>query len=149
MSRNRKDDLAYLLNIAEGLEKIKIYAAPFSSTEELFAANDQMNLNATLNLLANIGENIKKIGPSLKRRHPEVPWAKIRGLRNRISHDYVNLDMFIIHKIIKEEIDALIAQILAIVTEGLSRGHFDGDDLAAAKDSYYYRHIDFAKITAP
>lgn len=22
------------------------------------------------------------------------------------------------------------------------------DDLAAAKDSYYYRHIDFAKITA-
>jgi uncharacterized protein with HEPN domain len=44
-----------------------------------------MNFNATLNLLANIGENIGKISEELKQIHSDVDWSQIKGFRNRVS----------------------------------------------------------------
>ena len=61
MLRNEKNDLLYLLNILEYIGKIWKYSEKTKDAEELFELNDQMNLNASLTLLANIGENVLKI----------------------------------------------------------------------------------------
>ena len=58
MSPNEKNDLLYLLNILEYIGKIWKYTENTKSVEELFELNEQMNLNASLTLLANIGENV-------------------------------------------------------------------------------------------
>ena len=61
-----KNDLMYLLNILECIEKIILYSADCSDAEAFYENNEQMNFNATLNLLANMGENIGKISYELE-----------------------------------------------------------------------------------
>ena len=54
MLPNEKNDLLYLLNILEYIEKIWKYTEKTNDAEELFELNEQMNLNASLSLLANV-----------------------------------------------------------------------------------------------
>ena len=55
MLPNERNDLMYLLNILEHIGKIWKYTEETNDAEELFELNEQMNLNASLTLLANIG----------------------------------------------------------------------------------------------
>jgi len=41
----------------------------------------------------------------------EVEWIKIVGIRNRIAHDYLGVDLNIVWKIIKYDIPKVIVQI--------------------------------------
>ena len=45
--------------------------------------------------------------------HPEVPWARIAGLRNRIVHDYFGLDLEIIWQILQVDLPQLKSQLSA------------------------------------
>ncbi len=45
-----KNDLLYLLNLLESIEKIHIYSKKGETAEDFFYANDQLNFNATLTL---------------------------------------------------------------------------------------------------
>lgn len=57
-----------------------------------------MNFNATLNLFANMGENIGKISNELKLVYTDISWSEIKGFRNRVVHDYINIDTFMVLK---------------------------------------------------
>ena len=57
MLQNKKNDLLYLLNILESIVKILLYAADTQDAEAFYQLNDQLNFNASLNLLTNIGES--------------------------------------------------------------------------------------------
>ncbi len=50
-----KNDLLYILNMLESIEKIKIYSKNFDNAEDFFNSNDQINFNAALNLFGNLG----------------------------------------------------------------------------------------------
>jgi uncharacterized protein with HEPN domain len=39
-----------------------------------------------------IGEAVTGIGDDIRDRHPEVPWARIVGLRNELVHAYHRID---------------------------------------------------------
>ncbi|MDR3243520.1 MAG: hypothetical protein LBT79_02095 [Elusimicrobiota bacterium] len=60
MLSNEKNDLLYLLNILESIAKIRQYTESIADVESLYEFNDQLNLNAALNLLANIGKMFLK-----------------------------------------------------------------------------------------
>ncbi|MGI6449068.1 MAG: DUF86 domain-containing protein [Desulfitobacteriia bacterium] len=107
MLQGIKNDLMYLLNILESLAKINLYSAACTDAETFYQKNEQMNFNATLNLLANIGENIGKLSDELKQLYPDVAWSQIRGLRNRVVHDYINIDTLMVFDIIKNDLKPL------------------------------------------
>jgi len=46
--------------------------------------------------------------------HADWPWNDIRGLRNRIAHDYFSLDVAIVWGIIKESLPDLLSKIEAL-----------------------------------
>ena len=58
MLTDKKNDLLYLLNILESIEKIRIYTANAQEVEVFYQLNDQLNFNASLNLLANINKSV-------------------------------------------------------------------------------------------
>ena len=47
---------------------------------------------------------------------PDVPWRKIIGLRNIISHEYSSIDEAIIFAIIKQSLLPLKSNVLRIIT---------------------------------
>ena len=146
MLPNEKNDLLYLLNILEYIEKIWKYTEKTKNAEELFELNEQMNLNASLTLLANIGENVSKTTDKLKNEYPNVEWQKIKNFRNRIIHDYVGIDLAIVYEIITNDLKVLKPEIVKIIKEKMKQKIFDIDEIKIGKESKYYNHIDFKEI---
>ena len=97
----------YLLTILEAIEKIKIYAGSYDSSESLFDAEDQLPYNGICHLLLSIGEESKKIEITLKETQSFISWDEIAGLRNRIAHDYRGIDRSIVFQIVKNEMEIL------------------------------------------
>ncbi len=63
-------------------------------TKEKFN-KDRKTINACVFNLSQIGELVGKLDNDIIEKHDEIEWRGLRGLRNRIVHDYegVNLDM--------------------------------------------------------
>ena len=59
-------------------------------------------------LLYQISENARKLSNKFKTDHKSVPWQAIFGLRNRIVHDYGNVNLDIVYSTIKDDIPKLL-----------------------------------------
>jgi len=53
-----------------------------------------------------IGEAAKHIPPHIKTKYPNIPWKKMIGMRNLISHEYFGVDYEMIWEIIKKQLPA-------------------------------------------
>jgi len=146
MSPNEKDNLLYLINILEYIGRIWKYTEQVNSPEELYELNDQMNLNASLTLLANIGENVSKITDKLKQDYPNIKWQQIKDFRNKIVHDYTGIDLAIIFGIITNDLRGLKPEIEKVICEKTKEKIFDIEEIRISKDSQYYKYIDFKKL---
>lgn len=61
-----------------------------------------------------IGEatsRIEKRDPDFVASHPNWPWRDIRGLRNRVVHDYFTLDLTTIWGTVRQSLPALLRSI--------------------------------------
>jgi uncharacterized protein with HEPN domain len=141
-----KNDLMYLLNILESIEKILLYSKDCNEAESFYEINDQLNFNASLNLFSNIGENIGKISDELKNIYSNIEWKQMKGFRNKVVHDYVNIDTFMVFDIIKNDLIPVKDNIIKIISIELGKGTFDVEEFKEASKSFYYRHIDFKSI---
>lgn len=43
--------------------------------------------------------------------HPQIPWAEIVGMRNRLIHGYEAVDLDIVWRIVSAELPGLIADL--------------------------------------
>jgi uncharacterized protein with HEPN domain len=55
-----------------------------------------------------IGEAANRLTEPFKEGHPKVDWHKIRGFRNRIVHDYIDIDFEIVWELRSRNIPALL-----------------------------------------
>jgi uncharacterized protein with HEPN domain len=146
MLPNEKNDLLYLLNILEHIGKIWKYTKETRNAEDLFELNDQMNLNASLALLANIGENVSKMTDSLKSEYSSIEWQQVKDFRNRIVHDYVGISLAIVYEIITNDLKELKSKVEKIINEKMAKKIFDIEEIKISQRSEFYRHVDFNKI---
>ena len=146
MSPNKKNDLLYLMNILEYIGKIWKYTEETKDVEELYELNEQLNLNASLTLLANIGENVSKISDTLKQEYPDIAWQQIKDFRNRIVHDYTGIDLVIVFEIITKDLKLLKPKFESIIRKNIENKIFDIEEIKISKESKYYKNIDFEEI---
>lgn len=52
--------------------------------------------DATLRRLQTLSESAQRLSEEFKQRHPEVPWHRIAGMRNRLVHVYLDVDLDIV-----------------------------------------------------
>jgi uncharacterized protein with HEPN domain len=52
----------------------------------------------------NIGEAVGRLSDDLKEKENEIPWTKIKELRNIVAHDYFGIDAEEVWEIIKNHI---------------------------------------------
>jgi uncharacterized protein with HEPN domain len=85
---------------------------------EAFQDDTKTQRAVTMNLLI-LGEAPAKIEehfPDFVVAHPEIAWAAIRGMRNRIAHEYFMLNFETIWKTIESELPLLMQQIDSIAS---------------------------------
>jgi len=58
-----------------------------------------------------IGEAAARIGKETKERNPQIPWAQIVAMRNRLVHLYFDIDLDQVWKAVAEDLPALVKQL--------------------------------------
>lgn len=104
---NRKPKLL-LEDILDSAEKIARYTEGLNFDD--FVA-DSKTADAVIRNFEIIGEASARLPQEFKDLHVDVPWNKIRGLRNRVIHDYFGINYAIIWAIITDFLPDLIKQI--------------------------------------
>lgn len=62
-----------------------------------------------------MGELTNKLDNEYLNKHSDIPWFKIKGLRNRIVHDYEGVNLKLIWEIIDVDIKILRKQLLKLI----------------------------------
>ncbi len=71
-----------------------------------FAA-DKKTINAVIRSLEVLGEATKRIPISFRKKHPDIPWSKMSGMRDVLIHDYMGVDLITVWKVAQERLPKL------------------------------------------
>ncbi|MDX1523004.1 MAG: DUF86 domain-containing protein [Anaerolineae bacterium] len=72
---------------------------------------------ALVRLMEIIGEAANRVPSTEQAAHPEIPWAQIVGLRNRLIHGYDAVDLNIVWQIIQQDLPPLIVTLREITSD--------------------------------
>lgn len=105
---NKKNDTYFVNKVLEHLCNIVEYMSKVSE-DEFF--NSKILKSAVCFELVQVYENGKKISDDILLHNEDFPLAEIRGLRNRLVHEYGDVDYSIIFKTAKVDAPALLQQL--------------------------------------
>ncbi|MBO5166667.1 MAG: DUF86 domain-containing protein [Lachnospiraceae bacterium] len=105
---NVKNDNYYIQKIKKDLAFMVIHMRDVD-LEELNI--NEILLDSMLFRMIQISENAKRLSDEYKQAHGNVPWNALYGLRNRIVHDYGNVDLNIVYETLKKDIPELLDMI--------------------------------------
>ena len=102
---NVKNDDYYIQKIKKDLEFISKHMKNVD-IEELNA--NEILLDSMLFRMIQISENVRKLTDEYKQTRGDIPWSALYGMRNRIVHDYGNVDLNIVFETLKTDIPRLL-----------------------------------------
>ena len=75
----------------------------------------RLHQNAVIKALEIIGEAAGRISEDTRKVHPEIPWAEIIGMRNRLVHGYFDVDWAKVWDTVHHDLPPLIATIEPLI----------------------------------
>lgn len=78
---------------------------------------DEKTIDATIFALSQIGELVKNISKETMNKYSKIEWNMIKGLRNRIVHDYEGINLKSIWYVVENDIKELKEDIQKILKE--------------------------------
>lgn len=97
-----RDECAYLLEMSKGLG------------QDQFLENETLK-RAAVRSLEIIGEAVKKIPADVRKKHPQINWRDIAGMRDVLIHDYLGVDYRIVWDVVQNHIPDLYQRIEEII----------------------------------
>ena len=107
-----KEDSVYLNHILDSIKNVLSDTKDF--TLDKFLSNRQVKDAVTRNVEI-IGEAVKNLPDSCKIQYKETPWRKIAGLRDVLIHEYFDVDLDLVWKIVKKDIPKLKKQVTELL----------------------------------
>ena len=105
---SKRNKILLLEDMLESVLKIKNYTENLNFQNFI---NDDKTMDAVIRNFEIIGEAANRLDPDFRLENQEVKWSRIRGLRNRIVHDYFGVDYQIVWIIIVNDLDELSKQL--------------------------------------
>jgi len=100
----RKDDLAYIGHILLCIRKIKKYMRGLTKAQ--FKENELVQ-DAVIRNIEIIGEASKSISPEFRKDYSNIQWKEISGMRDKLIHHYMGIDIDVIWTTVKQDIPPL------------------------------------------
>lgn len=116
---NKHEDRAkdYLLHMLDALDQISKYTAGVS--EEQFLSN-RMLQDAVVRNIGIVGEAAKQlldVAPEFSSKHPEIPFAQVYGMRNRVIHGYASVNPSVVWDSVRDDVPQLRRQIVEVLED--------------------------------
>ncbi|XWX02814.1 HepT-like ribonuclease domain-containing protein [Aggregatilineales bacterium SYSU G02658] len=109
----RRDD-ALILDMIIAAEKIIRFVGALSF--EHFEQDD-MAQSAVMREIQVLGEAARMVQPQTKQRFTKIAWSSIIGMRNRVVHEYFEVDTAILWQTAQQDIPAIIPHLKQILAE--------------------------------
>jgi len=96
MNPIKREFILYLEDMVQSMERIEEYLGDldFKKFKMTYIVVDAVIRNFEI-----IGEASTKIPTNIQEKYPEIPWRKMYGLRNLITHEYFGIDYEMIWEI--------------------------------------------------
>ena len=98
MSPVQREYILYLEDMLHSMERIEEYIDGLDFRQFKLS---YMVVDAVVRNFEIIGEASKKVPSDIQANYPEIPWRKMYGLRNLITHEYFGIDYEMIWEIAK------------------------------------------------
>jgi len=101
-------DEAILLDIAKAARLALEFARGLDQDAFL---EDLKTQSAVSHQLMVLGEAVKRLSDEFCRKHPEIPWRQIAGMRDRLIHGYDVVDLDEVWLVLEEDLPELLTQL--------------------------------------
>src|SRR3989338_4829617 len=98
-------DKVYLEEIKEFCGKIMAFTE--SLDYEKFLEDEKLQL-AVVKLIENVGEASKRMSENIRQEYNTVDWKKAMAMRDKLAHDYMDIDLAIVFDVATVEIPQLL-----------------------------------------
>lgn len=106
------EDKIRLQHILDEANEVRKYTQDISFKEFV---TEGKTVRAVVRSIEVIGEAASKISIDFRKEHPEIPWEKVIGMRNRLIHVYFDIDYKIVWKTLQENLPSLVNQLKTIL----------------------------------
>jgi uncharacterized protein with HEPN domain len=116
--KQKREYIDYLRDILDAAQKAEQFVAGMDITA---FEGDAKTFFAVIRALEIIGEAAKYIPASVRQRYPEVPWRAMAGMRDRVIHNYLGVNLQRVYETVKQDVPSLrsaITRILADLEKG-------------------------------
>lgn len=103
MSAQPRDRL-YLQHILDAVLRIESYLKDVDVQE--FDSTPLLQ-DAVIRQLQIVGEAAKRLSDGLKESFSAIPWRQVTGMRDKLTHDYMGVDLDAVWTTAKEDLDPL------------------------------------------
>lgn len=123
MEYSHKEEVLQILHkIKETIEAIERRNKFIHSVDDYLMSETGMEkLDAACMLIQTIGENVKVIDYKTKgellSHYPQIPWKRVMGMRDYISHHYDGVDADVVFEVIKNNLPPLLETINQIIND--------------------------------
>jgi uncharacterized protein with HEPN domain len=101
--------------MAEAVRRVAEYTEGKSEQEFLADRLMQDAVMRNFGVLGEAANNCLKVSPSIASTYPKLPFAKIYGLRNQLTHGYWIVDLEILWSVIEKDVPVLQQQIADVL----------------------------------
>ena len=78
---------------------------------------DRQCQDAVIRRFEIMGEAVRRISEETRKLFPQIPWDRMRKLRNEMIHEYDSVDYYFVWDVIKKDISKWIVALEKILTE--------------------------------
>jgi uncharacterized protein with HEPN domain len=107
-------DAVYLKHIRDAISRIEQYTKAVKYDD--FIRNNLIQ-DGVIRQLEIIGEATKRLSTEFKNKHSHIPWKDIAGMRDKLIHNYLGVDIDAVWDTLKKDIPALKREIKKILNE--------------------------------
>lgn len=93
----KKEPHIYVGHILQCITSILEYTSGMNEDDFL---RNKLVQDAVLRNFEVIGEASKQIDTPFREQYPQIPWRKMAGLRDKLIHDYMGVDLWAIWEVV-------------------------------------------------
>ena len=109
----------YLGHMVDAIDRAKLYVTHMDLTA--FLQDTRTQDAVSIEIIGEAANKTRIADPAFAADNPQIPWDLIYGMRNRIVHDYFEVDLEVVWQTVQKDLPHLRTQIAALLA-GLPGG---------------------------